>query len=138
MSKIKAILFDNDGTIVDTEEAILISVRYTFEKLLGHCTEGDLEKFKSLIGLPSYDQFKEFVSGEDKIQEMITTYKTHNHNVLKTHMKNFECMPEVLEQLEKQGYYLGIVTSKLHDTCVRGLEQLGIDKYFKYVQGPDD
>lgn len=138
MTKIKAILFDNDGTVADTLEAILISIRYTFEKLLGHCTESDIEKFKSLIGLPSYDQFKEFVTDEDKIQEMITTYKTHNHDVLDRYMKNFEGLPEVLEQLENEGYYLGIVTSKMHDTCVRGLENLGIAKYFKYVQGPDD
>ena len=138
MSEIKAILFDNDGTVADTEEAILISFRYMLEKVLGKCTDADVEKFKTLIGLPSYDQFKEFSSDEDKIQEMLNTYRAHNNNILDDYQKNFEGLPEVLEELYNQGYYLGIVTSKKHDTCVHGLQTLGIDKFFKYVQGPDD
>ena len=138
MTKIKAILFDNDGTVVDTEEAILASVCYTLTKVLGSCSEADVEKFKSLIGLPSYDQFKEFTSDEDKIQDLIETYRTHNHNVLLEKSKNFEDMPQILEELQNRGYYLGIVTSKLHDVCLMGLKHLGIDKYFKYIQGPDD
>lgn len=138
MSKIKAILFDNDGTVVDTEEAILASVCYTLNKVLGSCSDADVAKFKSLIGLPSYDQFKEFTSDEDKIQALIETYRKHNHNVLLEKSKNFEGMPQVLQELQNRGYYLGIVTSKLHDVCLMGLEHLGIDNYFKYIQGPDD
>ena len=138
MSKIKAILFDNDGTVVDTLEPILTSVRYMLNEVLGHCTDDDIVKFQSLIGLPSYDQFKEFTDDEDTIQLMIKTYRAHNNKILYDMSKNFEGLPEVLEELKNRGYYMGIVTSKLHDVCLEGLIRLGIDKYFPYIQGPDD
>lgn len=138
MPKLKAILFDNDGTVVDTEAAILTSFRYMLETELGHCSDADIEKFKSLIGLPSYDQFKEFAEGDEKINHMISTYRAHNDTILDDMSKKFEGLPEVLEKIKDMGYYLGIVTSKRHDVCLHGLENLGIDKYFSYIQGPDD
>lgn len=138
MQKTKAILFDNDGTIVDTEKPILTSFRYMLEKVLGHCTDVDIKKFKSLIGLPSYDQFKEFSSDEATIQNMIQTYRAHNDTILDDMLENFEGLPEVLADIKNEGYYMGIVTSKRHDICLRGLEILGIDKYFDYLQGCDD
>lgn len=52
--------------------------------------------------------------------------------------KNFKGLPEVLEELKNRGFFMGIVTSKLHDVCLEGLRQLGIDQYFEYIQGPDD
>lgn len=138
MPDLKAIFFDNDGTIVDTLGPILTSFRYMLEKELGSCSDADIEKFKTLIGLPSYDQFKEYTNDEDKIQSMIKTYRSHNNKILFDLSKNFEGLPEVLEQLYNQDYFMGIVTSKLHDVCLEGLKCLGIDKYFKYIQGPDD
>ena len=138
MSEIKAILFDNDGTVVDTLEPILVSVRYMLNEVLGSCTDADIEKFQSLIGLPSYDQFKEFTDDEDTIQLMIKTYRAHNNGILFDMSKNFEGLPEVLEELQNRRFYMGIVTSKLHDVCLEGLRQLGIDQYFEYIQGPDD
>lgn len=138
MSKIKSILFDNDGTVVDTLEPILTSFEFMLNKVLGHCTQDDIEKFKTLIGLPSYDQFKQFTDDEDKIQQMLDTYRAHNDTVVYKMSKNFEGLPQVLEQLKSQGFYLGIVTSKRHDICVNGLKALDIDKYFEYIQGPDD
>lgn len=138
MSKIRAILFDNDGTVVDTLAPILTSFEYMLNKVLGHCTSDDIEKFKSLIGLPSYDQFKQFVDDEETIQKMIETYRAHNDTVLYKMSKNFEGLPEVLDDLKNKGLYLGIVTSKRHDICLKGLQTLGIDKYFEYIQGPDD
>lgn len=138
MFEVKAILFDNDGTVVDTLEPILVSVRYMLEKVLGHCTDEDVEKFQSLIGLPSYDQFKQFTDDEDTVQLMIKTYRAHNNKILFDMSKNFEGMPEALQELKNRGFYLGIVTSKLHDVCLEGLRQLGIDEYFEYIQGPDD
>ena len=138
MSKIKAILFDNDGTVVDTEEPILISIRYTLEKVFGSCTEDDIKKFKSLIGLPSHDQFLHFTKDEATIEELTKTYRAHNNDILFELSKNFEGLPETLEELKNRGYFLGIVTSKLHSICLEGLQRIGIDKYFQYIQGPDD
>lgn len=138
MSKIKAILFDNDGTVVDTEEPILISIKYTLEKVLGSCSDDDIKKFKGLIGLPSRDQFLHFTKDEDTINKLIQTYRAHNNTILFEMSKNFDGLPETLEKLYNKGYFMGIVTSKLHRICHEGLKRIGIDKYFKYIQGPDD
>ena len=138
MSDIKAILFDNDGTVADTIKPILTSFKYMLETVLGKCDDNDIEYFKSLVGLPSRDQFSKFTDDSAIVDEMIKTYRGHNDKIVHKMTTNFEGLPQVLEELDKQGFYMGIVTSKVHNVCIEGLKNLGIDKYFKYIQGPDD
>lgn len=136
-NKYKALLFDNDGTIVDTEECILTSFKYMMDVEFGD-KNPDLERFKTYIGLPSRDQFIHYTDDPKKIDSMLNTYRTHNKTIIDEMSKNFEGLPEVLKQLKAKGYFLGVVTSKLHDVCVHGLTQLGIIDNFDYVQGSDD
>lgn len=137
MDEIKAILFDNDGTIVDTEACILESVKHTLKVELGD-DNPDLDYFKSLIGLPSEDQFAHYTDDPKKVESMVSTYREHNHKIVDSMTKNFEGMPQALDELEKKGYFIGIVTSKVHNLCEQGLNKMGIRKYFKYIQGNED
>lgn len=137
MDEIKAILFDNDGTIVDTEACILESVKHTLKVELGD-DNPDLDYFKTLIGLPSEDQFAHYTDDPKKVESMVSTYREHNHKIVDSMTKNFEGMPQALDELEKKGYFIGIVTSKVHNLCEQGLNKMGIRKYFKYIQGNED
>ena len=136
-SKIKAILFDNDGTIVDSEETILKSAKHTLQTGLG-IKNPDLQEFRKLVGLPSIDQFLRYTDDRKKAEELVAIYRADNHSSVESQIKNYDGMIEVLEELKKQGFYLGIVTSKKRDVCVRGLKYLGLYDYFEYIQGSDD
>lgn len=135
--KYKAVLFDNDGTVVDTEECIMTSVRHVLYNVLGDKTI-DLDGFRKLIGLPTEDQFAHYTDDPQKVKELTSAYRAHNDTVLDKLSKNFEGMPEALRQIKNWGYYMGIVTSKRHDICIHGLKELGLTGIFEYVQGNDD
>ena len=135
--KYKAILFDNDGTLVDTEQAICDSFKHAMKEVLG-VDNPDLKEYKKLIGLTLYDQFSHYTNDENKVEEMFTCYRKHNHATLDDKISLFPGLVDMLEDLYTHGAYLGIVTSKRHDMCLHGLELLGIDKYFSYIQGMDD
>lgn len=133
----KALLFDNDGTVVDTKDCILTSVAYTMQKCFG-IDNFDKESFVPLIGLPIEEQFAHFTDDAQKIFEMAETYRAHNSNIVFTDSKNFPGLPEALKKLKDKGYFLGIVTSKRHATCKKGLDVLDILQFFEYIQGSDD
>ncbi|MDO5329503.1 MAG: HAD-IA family hydrolase [Coriobacteriia bacterium] len=135
--KYKAILFDNDGTIVDTERAICDSFSHAMKEILG-VENPDLNEYKKLIGLTLYDQFAHYSDDKDTIEALFKSYRAHNHKTLDDKISVFPGLKEVLEKLYNQGNFLGIVTSKRHDMCIHGLELLEIDKYFSYIQGMDD
>lgn len=135
--KYKAILFDNDGTLVDTEQAICDSFKHAMKEILG-VENPDLTEYKKLIGLTLYDQFAHYSNNEEEVNALFKSYRKHNHETLDDKISLFPGLKDALEALYNEGIFLGIVTSKRHDMCVHGLELLGIDRYFDYIQGMDD
>lgn len=134
---IKALLFDNDGTLVDTEDAILTSFKYMMKKIFNE-DNPDTDKYKSYIGLTLVDQFANYTDDPQQVKEMIRVYRAHNATVLDKLIKTYDGMPDVIKELKNRGYFLGVVTSKKHETCAEGLEHFDMLKYFEFIQGHDD
>jgi pyrophosphatase PpaX len=131
---IKAVLFDNDGTIVDTEAMILAGMRYAMEKVTGK----DLSD-KALmcnVGKPLVVQME--ILDPENSEALVVAYREYNHLYHDRDVKTFDGMPEALRELKTLGYKMGVVTSKMHFLTVRGLELLEIDEYFDFVIGTDD
>ncbi len=137
MSKYKYILFDNDGTIVNTIDTILFCFKKTAKSVL-KIENPNPDDFKCLIGLPLEDQYKNFTEDEETIKKCVELHRELTLKYSDKMCKNYDGLPQVLEYLYNQDFKLGIVTSKIHDFCVSGLKVLGIDKYFDYIQGCDD
>lgn len=101
------VLFDLDGTLVDTEKAILESFEKVFEE------KGKKEYFlkevgTAVIGPSLTDSFKKYMPEEDS-DKMIERYRYYNNEAL----KYVEAMPharEVLTNLKEAGVYVGVVT----------------------------
>ena len=132
----RAILFDLDGTLIDTIDLILHSYRYT---VAAHHFEPvpDTEWLKN-IGIPLRMQFRHFTEDADEIQAMIKTYVAHN---LEHHDDLVGHYPGVLEgvrALYSSDRKLGVVTSKMHGSLERGLSIGGFDGMFEVVIGADD
>ena len=132
-TKITTILFDLDGTLIDTNDLIIASFLHTLEKHYpGQYSREDVLPF---IG-PS---LKETFGGMDpeRAEEMTRVYRTYNlanHDLL---VKEFEGVLETVQILRDKGYKLGIVTTKLYGTVLKGLQLMKLDPYFDVIVALD-
>ena len=131
----KTLLFDLDGTLIDTYAVILASMRYTINEFAGK-EIGDTQ-LMSLVGTPLRDQMARFVS-EERADELCAVYREHNDRIHDAAVSAFDGIPAALAALREAGCRMGIVTSKRHHMAVRGLEVCGIDRFFDVVVGSDD
>ena len=136
MARYKGILFDNDGTLVDTELLILESMRYSTRKVLGRTIPD--EELMRKVGQPLAVQMRDFTDDVALQEEVLRVYRTYNHAHHDQVVKAFSGVARGLAQLAEAGCVLGVVTSKLHALAWRGLETTGLSPYLACCIGADD
>ncbi|WP_047984098.1 pyrophosphatase PpaX [Ornithinibacillus californiensis] len=130
---IHTILFDLDGTLIDTNELITQSFYHTFKEFGLEFTHDEILAFN---GPPLRETFEKL--DLDKAEAMISTYRDHN---LEHHDQLVEAFPnvkETLSVLKERGIRLGIVTTKMRKTAIRGMKLTGIYDYFDTIIALDD
>ena len=132
----KGILFDNDGTLVDTRDIILSSLRYSTRLVLGRVVPDDVLMAK--VGQPLAVQMHDFTEDEDEQEELVRVYRAHNATIHDASIRAFPGAAEALAELSGRGFALGVVTSKLHAIAWRGLEITGLAPYLSCCIGSDD
>ncbi len=122
------IIFDIDGTLLDTEYAILHSLQDTLYELLDKHFEQNELAF--VLGIPG-----EVSLGKLGIEDTAEANRIWNRNFLryKSDVQLFNGIPELLEELRRRGYGLGIITSKNPDEFHNDFEPYGITDYFETV-----
>jgi pyrophosphatase PpaX len=134
LMKVDTLLFDLDGTLIDTNELIFSSFSHTLEKY--YPGKYKREDFIAFIGPPLYDSFATI--NEEKVEEMMDVYRAHNHEYHDTLVKEFTGVYETIKLLHEKGYKLGIVTSKIRSTVNKGLVLTKLDPFFDVVVTLDD
>ncbi|MBS4174043.1 pyrophosphatase PpaX [Bacillus sp. FJAT-49736] len=131
---ISTILFDLDGTLIDTNELIIASFLHTFNHYYpGKYTREDVLPF---IG-PSLKETMSSID-PDRVDEMIERYRTHNlanHDLL---VKEFDGVYETVQTLKEKGYKLAIVSTKMSATVKKGLKLTNLDSFFEIIVAIDD
>ncbi|WP_047980809.1 pyrophosphatase PpaX [Ornithinibacillus contaminans] len=130
---IRTILFDLDGTLIDTNELINASFFHTFNEYGLRFSDEEILAFN---GPPLKETFEKI--DLDKAEAMITTYRSHNLAHHDEYVKTFPNVKETLQLLKDNGISLGIVTTKMRKTAIRGLKFTGIDSYFDTIIAIDD
>lgn len=130
-NKVSMVLFDLDGTLLDTRGLIFASFIHTFEKYFPDYILTD-EELESFFGPPLYETFRRYCDDDKKIEEMITYYRAFNKAEHNNYVKPMEGCKEVLRSLYKKGYKLGIVSSKKRDVLMLGVELAGVEDYISY------
>ncbi len=105
------VLFDLDGTVLDTVELIRASHEHALREVLG-VTMTDAELMAG-IGMPLREQMEKF--SPTKADELFDTYRVWNHANTARLIARYDGIDEVLLELEQEGARLGIVTSKMLD-----------------------
>ena len=132
----KALLFDLDGTILDTRDLILVSMQYAYSTILGEDTLPSDDELLSMVGIPLMKQM-ELLSPE-KSMELYDAYIENNSRAQDSMLKSFCGTADTLSALKERGYRLAVITSKRHEPAVHGLEVTGLAEYFEIVLGADD
>ena len=130
-----AVLFDLDGTLIDTIGLLLECARHTFK---GRTPAPTDEEWIAGIGTPLRKQFAAYTTSDDEVEEMTQRYRSfqrEHHDRLTT---AFPGVLEVLDELEAMGHPMGIVTSKSNEMMDRGLEWVGIMRHMKTRIGMDN
>ncbi|NLY55872.1 MAG: HAD-IA family hydrolase [Firmicutes bacterium] len=129
------ILFDLDGTLLDTTELIETSFEYTFSVVKG--SPVPWEQLYRFWGRPLLDQMRLFADDEQQAQQMVEVYREHN---LAHHDALAKVTPgalETLRALKEAGKSVGVVTSKKTDSAWRGLRLFKLDGYVDTLVGAD-
>ena len=129
----KTILFDLDGTLVDSGPGIMNCVRYAY-RCFG-MEPPELEILKTFVGPPLRNTFGLHGIPEDKVEEAVANFRVEYQRTGKYEMTPYPGIPELLERLQKEGNALCIATSKPETLATDVLGRLGLSKYFKLICG---
>lgn len=132
--KFKGLLFDLDGTVLDTSDLIVQSFQYTFQK---NChrqlTPSEIYAF---FGRPLRDAMEFYAP--DQVEVLVKDYRDYNWSHHDELISPFPEVAETLLKLTQAGLRLGIVTSKLSRTALRGLKLFQLDSYFEVIIGVEE
>lgn len=128
------ILFDLDGTLLNTEEGISKCVRYALEKF--GIQESDQKKIRRFIGPPLFDSFqREYGFSEEDSWKAVAYYRERYDDVGVWECELYPKIEETLQKLQEKGYRIGVASSKPEKFCPLLLEHFGIAKYFEVIGG---
>ncbi|MFL5481272.1 MAG: HAD family hydrolase [Gemmatimonadaceae bacterium] len=129
-----AVLFDLDGTLVDSIALLLASMRHTFHGRVRQPTDAE---WIEGIGTPLPKQLTPYVESDEDRERLVNRYRTfqmENHDKL---MARYEGVIDTLALLYQRGHPMGIVTSKGNSMMERGLKFIGADDYIEVAIGYD-
>jgi pyrophosphatase PpaX len=127
------VLFDLDGTLVDSGAIILASFKHAARTVLARDVEE--EQIAALVGGSNlHDQMR--VLSPAHVDELVRVYREHNRP-LHDELEAFDGVEELMQTLSDQGRKLGIVTAKGRQTVDLAFAVLSLERYFDAVVTAD-
>ena len=131
---LEAVIFDLDGTLIDTVDLIRHTFQHTTKTLLGRDIPDD--ELMAGVGCPLIVQMATFDA--ERAEELTDFYRTYQVGIHDDYVKEYPGVEEVLADLHARKVPMAIVTSKSHDVARKGLRLFDLNKYFDVLIGADD
>lgn len=132
---IDTVLFDLDGTIINTNELIISSFQHVLDK---HMSQSfTREQIIPHMGMTLEQQLQIF-TGNDDVAEMVVDYRAHNAIHHDNMVKEFPHVKEVIAALHERGIKLGVVTTKIRPSTLKALEMFGLLEYMDTIVTVND
>ena len=128
------VLFDLDGTLIDSGEMILASFRHATRSVLAREIP-DEELTAAVGGSTIYEQMAQF--DPNRVEELVAVYREHN-TPLHDELEAFTGVHDLLSALRAQGRTLGVVTAKRRRTVDLAFRVLDLGRYFETVVAAED
>ena len=134
MSKYDVVLFDLDGTVIDSIEGILNSINYSFRNV--GIEETDEEKLLPLIGPPIVHTLQlHYGMTEAEANHTMTFYHKYYSEEGWKQFSLYEGIEELIKELKKQGKKIGMATNKPKHYAEKIMEYKNLHMYFDYIGG---
>lgn len=130
-----AVLFDLDGTLIDSIGLILGSMRFAFAKC--RAPQPMDAEWLTGVGTPLRTMFQRYASDDVEIDRLIAAYREHqfaNHDEL---VRCYDGVTATVASLAAAGHPMAVVTSKTETLARRGLERVGLLEFFGTIIGCD-
>ncbi len=132
----KVIIFDCDGTLVDTFLLIEKTVLKTFEEMLPNYPL-TLKEVHHFFGPYLNDSFKKYAKNKEEVINLVECYRRINAKLMPIYIKSYNGIKELLENLKKKNYILAIVSNKETQAVIKSLQFCQIDDYFDLIIGAE-
>lgn len=130
----KTILFDLDGTLVNSEEGITKCAQYALAAF--GIEEPELKKLRFFIGPPLVDTFQErYGMSKENAIEATAKYRERYQPIGIYECKLYGGVEDILRNLKDRGYQIGLASSKPELLCREILKHFKIEPYFDEVVG---
>ena len=123
---LETILFDLDGTLVDSTDLIAESWRHTMRTHFDDPPPD--EAWMRTLGQPLRTQLGYLVDSAEEVQAMVETYIDHNFREHERLIRSFPGVRETVGRLRRRGVRLGVVTSKASAGTARSLAACALDE----------
>ena len=133
---VRGVLFDLDGTLLDTHDLILESFRHAARTVLGAPLPDDV--LMARVGVPLAEEVKDFSDDPVQQDELVRVYRAYNERVHDERVRAFPGVAGLLDLLAARGVPLGVVTSKRRALAERGLGVCGLVDRVAFTLGSDD
>jgi len=130
----ETVLFDLDGTLIDSGGLILASFRHATRTVLGRVIP-DEELMANVGGFGIDAQMRAF--DEERAGELVRVYREHNMAIYRQ-VEAFAGIEALLERLHGEGRRLGVVTVKSRSTVDVTFDVLPIGRFFDTVVTAED
>ncbi len=136
MPTIRTVLFDLDGTLIDSIELILSSYRHTMEAH-GFADVPDDEWLRG-VGTPLRAQLGPWARDHGHLEALVATYRDYNLSHHDTMVRPFPRVSEAVRTIRERGLRTGVVTSKTREGTRRGLRLVGLEESIEIMICADD
>ena len=135
--KYKALVWDIDGTLLNTLEGLVSAYQYTIAKL--NLSEKSFEEIAAFIGpTPQVIFTSRFGLSEDEAQKAADVFRERYKNFDLLKAEPYPNLLSVLEELSEIGYVQAVATNKRQDYAVDICKHFGINKYCNPIYGVDN
>jgi len=135
--KYSTIIFDLDGTLLDTSQGIMLGANYSANKI--GALELTADQQKSFIGPPLMDSFvRECGFSKSEARMAVELYRKRYMEKGMYEAKHYNQMKELLISLKEKNYKTAVATLKRDDFAKKMIKHFGLSRYFHSINGIDD
>lgn len=136
MSQFSTVLFDLDGTLIDSVRLILDSYHHTLA-VHGEPPRSD-DFWLAGLGTPLRVQFRPWAQDPDRLEAMVATYREYNLSHHDAMVTAYPGIVATVRSIRAAGFRTGVVTSKNRPGALKGLALVGLDAAIELVVGADE